>query len=247
MNLSVLIQSLKQIWGIIALEYKYKGKLPDKDNYSGFNKYSLPFLGEWTVVNGGVTQKDSHSWDIPTQRYAYDFIILDEEGKSFYGEETMSQAFYCYGKDILAPADGIVIEIGDGQPDSRITADRKVICTAHDIRGNYIIIKHAEEEYSLLAHLKPGSIKVSVGQHVMRGHKIAQCGNSGNSSEPHLHFQIQAGKSFYSSPGIPIEFCNLSVKLSLNYEVFDDRKIPMEDISIYPPYISRGQSVSNIT
>ena len=56
----------------------------------------------------------SHSWEIPTQRYAYDFVILDENGKSFCGEETEPSSFYCYGKDILAPADGVVAEIGTG-------------------------------------------------------------------------------------------------------------------------------------
>ncbi len=246
MKPTVLIQSLKQMWGIIKLEYKYQGNLPSKDNYSCAVKYSLPFHGEWTVVNGGVTQNASHSWEIPTQRYAYDFIILDETGKSFNGEETSPESFYCYGKDILAPADGVVIEVGKGNPDSKITADRKAVCAARDIRGNYVLIRHDKGEYSLLAHLKPDSIKVSVNQRVSRGEKIAQCGNSGNSSEPHLHFHIQAGVSFYSSPGLPVEFNNLSVNSTPNYELFDDRKIAAKDINTYPPYINRGQSVSNI-
>ncbi|KPU44376.1 murein DD-endopeptidase MepM [Oxobacter pfennigii] len=232
--------------GIIALEYKYQGKLPDKDNYLCTTKYSLPFHGEWTVVNGGVIQEYSHSWEIPTQRYAYDFIILNKAGKSFDGKESNPGSFYCYGQNILAPADGVVIEVGDGNPDSKITADRKAICSGRDIRGNYIVIQHSKNEYSLLAHLKPNSIIVSVGQHVMRGERIAQCGNSGNSSEPHLHFHLQAGTSFYSSPGLPIEFNNISVNPTPNYELFDDRKVISEIINTYPPYITRGHSVSNL-
>ncbi len=247
MNPSVLIQSIKQICGIIKLEYKRQGELPNKDNYSCAVNYSLPFNGEWTVVNGGVTQNDSHSWEIPTQRYAYDFIILDKSGKSFNGEETSPGSFYCYGKDILAPADGIVVEVGDGNPDSKITVDRKATCASSDIRGNYVLTQHGKGEYSLLAHLKPDSIKVSVSQHVSRGEKIAQCGNSGNSSEPHLHFHIQAGLSFYSSPGLPIEFNGLTVNSTENYELFDDRKASADSINSYPPYISRGQGVSNIS
>jgi len=218
MKPSILIQSFKQMWGIIKLEQKYKGKLPDKDSYSCSIKYSLPFQGIWTVVNGGVTQIDSHSWDIPTQRYAYDFIILDKNGKSFNGDETKPESFYCYGKEIFAPADGVVIEVSDWNPDSKITVDRRAACAARDIRGNYILIHHAKDEYSLLAHLKPNSINVSVGQRVNRGEKIALCGNSGNSS----------------------------VNQTPNYELFDNRKIQKEDINTYPPYISRGQSVSNI-
>jgi murein DD-endopeptidase MepM/ murein hydrolase activator NlpD len=228
------------------LEYRYQGKLPDKDNYSSSVKYSLPFHGTWTVVNGGVTQKESHSWEIPTQRYAYDFVILDKTGKSFNGEETRPDSFYCYGKDIFAPADGVVIEVGNGNPDSKITLDRKAICAAGDIRGNYILVKHSKDEYSLLAHLKPDSIIVSVGQNITLGEKLAECGNSGNSSEPHLHFQIQAGQSFYSSPGLPVEFNNISASSTPNYELFDNREIPLENTNTYPPYISRGQSVNNI-
>ena len=70
MNGSVLIQSLKQLWGIIVLEYKYCGNLPSIESYHSQVKYALPFSGEWVVANGGVTEKNSHSWEIPTQRYA---------------------------------------------------------------------------------------------------------------------------------------------------------------------------------
>ena len=78
MNKAVLIQSLKQMWGIIVMEHRYRGHFPDVDHYKSENDYTLPFHGAWTVVNGGVSKKTSHSWDIPTQRYAYDFLILDE-------------------------------------------------------------------------------------------------------------------------------------------------------------------------
>ena len=80
------------------------------------------------------------------------------------------------------------------------------------------MIQHAEKEYSLLAHLKPGSICVRTGQQVNLGEKIGECGNSGNTSEPHLHFQIQSGKSFYSSFGLPVSFSNIYAKETAAYE-----------------------------
>ena len=245
MSGAILIQSLKQLWGMIVLEYKYHGNLPNIENYHTQVKYSLPFDGEWVVANGGVTEKTSHSWEIPTQRYAYDFIILDNTGSSFKGDEPEAGSFYCYGRDILAPADGSVAEICTGNLDSGITKNRAVSCKARDIRGNYILICHSDQEYTLSAHLKPDSIQVSVGQSVKRGEKIAECGNSGNTSEPHLHFQVQLGKSFYSSPGLPIEFENLIVKDTLNYEKFDDRYLKETVENHYPPYIGVGQTVSN--
>lgn len=246
MNLTILKQSLKQMWGIIVLENKYHGNLPSIENYHCTVKYSLPFKEQWVVVNGGVTKEESHSWEIPTQRYAYDFIMLDEAGKSYSGDETLPTSFYCYGQDILAPADGVVVEIENGNHDSQITADRSVSCAARDIRGNYVIIRHAKNEYSLMAHLKPDSICVSVGKQVKRGEKIAQCGNTGNSSEPHLHFQIQAEKSFYLSPGLPIEFENIVAQKTPNYQNFDDRELPAENKITCPPYIMRGQKVGNV-
>lgn len=245
MKLSVLKQSLKQLWGMIVLEYKYNGRFPDTENFRSPNRYSLPFVGRWTVVNGGVTEKISHSWEIPTQRYAYDFLILDQNGKSCCGDETKPSSFYCYGKDILAPADGTIAEVGKGNPDSRITKKRIVSCDSHDIRGNYILIEHANQEYSLLAHLKPDSILVSVGQKVKCGEKIAQCGNSGNTTEPHLHFHIQQGKSFYTSPGLPIVFSDMIVDAVPGYENYDDRRLDEEGRKHFPPYIFAGQAVEN--
>ncbi len=243
MNLTILKQSLQQMWGIILLDCKYNGHLPDINNYHTAVKYSLPFRGQWVVANGGVTQDTSHSWDIPTQRYAYDFFILDEGGESYQGDETCPSSFYCYGQDILAPADGIIVEMQGNHPDSKIFPKRRASCEAHDIRGNYVLIQHAENEYSLLAHLKPDSICVKLGDLIKRGEKIAECGNTGNTSEPHLHFQLQSTRSFFTSPGLPIEFENITVTPFPNYEKLDGRKTDKQ--THYPPYITRGESVEN--
>ncbi|HIW83828.1 MAG TPA: M23 family metallopeptidase [Candidatus Dorea gallistercoris] len=244
MKVSVMIQILKQCWGIIYLEYKYQGKLPNINTYHSSVKYSLPFSGEWVTVNGGVTEKTSHSWEIPSQRYAYDFVKLDEDGRSFCGKETEVESFYSYGEDILACADGIVTEARDQSPDSKVTERRDVSCEAGDIRGNHVLICHEEQVYSLYAHLKPGSIQVTVGQTVKRGEKIGECGNSGNTTEPHLHFQLQAGKSFYTAPGLPVEFENILVRETPSYEKFDDRNLRGEKTE-YPPYIAVGDRVRN--
>lgn len=246
MSWVIIWTSLKQLWGMIVIEYRYKGKLPDKDSFTGSISYSLPFSGEWTVANGGVTPETSHSWEIPTQRYAYDFVILDQEGKTFRGDETLPDSFYCYGRDVLAPADGTVAQVGNGSQDSLITPQRNASCASRNICGNYIVIRHGESEYSLLAHLKPDSILVREGQPVRRGERIAQCGNTGNSSEPHLHFQIQNGKSFFNSVGLPVRFEAIHVRNHPNYKEFDDREVPAGEDKYYPPYITRGQAVSSL-
>ena len=83
------------------------------------------------------------------------------------------------------------------------------MCSASDVRGNYIVIQHSAQEYSTIAHIKKDSFCVKIGDKVSRGQILARCGNSGNTSEPHIHFQIQQGKSFLFSAGLPIWFTNL--------------------------------------
>ncbi len=243
-NFPVFIQSLYQLWGMLVVPLCYGSKMPNAENYISKVTYSLPFHGSWTIVNGGIDKASSHSWSIPTQRYAYDFLILDDTGKSRMGAVLTAEDYYCYGKEVLAPADGVVIEAVSEYPDSHITADSQVDCSAHDIRGNHLLLRHAEGEYSLLAHLKPGSIRVKAGDSVKRGQCIALCGNSGNSSEPHLHFQVQNGVSFYTSAGLPLEFEQISAEMTPHYSSFDPRPFPSTE-GIPKRYILRGQTVSN--
>lgn len=101
MNVSVFFQSLKQMGGIIALERRYHGNLPDIRNFRLCAEYSLPFEGKWVVVNGGISKRTSHSWDIPTQRYAYDFVILDAEGKSFHARRQTHPLFIAMERTFL--------------------------------------------------------------------------------------------------------------------------------------------------
>jgi hypothetical protein len=230
---------------MIIIPIRYGAQLPSASNYQCKAKYSLPFKEAWTVVNGGIDKATSHSWDIPTQRYAYDFLKLDENGKSFQGEHTKSSNYYCYGKEILAPADGEVIKVASGYSDSLILGNGQVDCSAHDICGNHILIRHADREYSLLAHLEPNSISVKKGDIVKRGQCIARCGNSGNSSEPHLHFQLQDGMSIFGSAGLPIEFEEIEVKPTPSYSAFDPRPLPPA-IDKQGKYISRSHNVWNL-
>ncbi len=243
LDFSIFIQNLKLVAGMIIVPLKYGKDIPNKDNMQSDIEFSLPFSGAWVVINGGVVKKISHSWDLPTQRYAYDFIKLDENANSFTGNFKAATSYHCYGKEVLSPADGIVVEILSNQPDSIISVKGVADCTAKDIRGNYIIIKHAEDLYTILAHLKKDSICVKEGEHIFRGQRIALCGNSGNSSEPHLHFQVQTGISFFFSAGVPIRFSGIESEQFQNYSNYDTR--PTYQDVLCPAFISRGQLVVN--
>lgn len=229
MNFSLIRQSWRQMVGIIRLAND--PELPDTGNYRTPMDFSLPFHGRWLVANGGITPETSHSWEIPQQRYAYDFLIVDRDGRSFSGDDaTNPEAYYCYGREILAPADGFVVALFADAPDSPVSK-RRPVCTADDLRGNFVLLNHGSGVYSLLCHLKPGSIYVHVGQAVAHGERIARCGNSGNTTEPHLHFQLQAGRDFCTAPSLPIPFANSGAAPSTAPH--------------FPPYIERGMTVWN--
>jgi len=238
---------MRQIFGNFFVNVKYSSTIPSVENYACKVDYILPFEGKWTVFNGGVDKEYSHSWDILPQRYAYDFIILDDEGKSFAGDNTSLESYYCYGKDLIAPADGTVVQVSNKHRDSRVSGT-KVYCDTWDIRGNFLVIQHAEGEFSMFAHLLPGSITVRKGDRVKQGERIAKCGNSGNTSEPHLHFQLQSGKSFFASAGLPISFVNMHGQKKTNYKLADPRnaqKKVLEAKGSGKVYIGRGLEVEN--
>jgi len=244
MNIRLLGQAVLQLLGLKFATVKYRNK--DINCYVPKVEYALPFDGEWYAANGGVTKNTSHSWEVLPQRFAYDFVIVDEEGESYRGDKKDLCSYYCYGKDILAPADGVVVSIKNNFPDCRIMSDGKTDPDTPDIGGNRIIIKHSSNEYSAICHLMPGSVMVQKGQTVKRGDAIAKCGNSGNTSEPHVHFQVQNTAHFYSCIGLPIPFSNIQKRLYAKYNMVDTRPLPEKE-DINDGYIHRGLLVKNMS
>lgn len=244
LNFSVFKAAIQQMIGSIKVERRYGGNVPAIDNYHSDIQYDLPFEGEWTVINGCFTKEFSHSWDIPTQRYAYDFLVLDENGKSYTGDPKNVGNYYCYGKAVLAPADGVVTKVVNNAEDSLILGNGRFFSRAKNIEGNYIVIRHGKNEYSTLAHLKKDSILVKEGERVSRGQRIAACGNTGNSSEPHLHFQLQDGPGLYNSAGLPVRFSGVRIRSLINYGSIDPRP-RMDQNSIPGGLITRGYNVAN--
>lgn len=172
------------------------------------NKYILPMNGLWYVEYGGLTKETSHSWDIISQRYAYDFEIR-ENNLPYHDNYKKCENYYSYKQYIIAPLDGWVIDIKNEYENTQILENRPVICDGDDPRGNYILIKHSYNEYSLIAHIEKDSFQVKVGDMVKQGQVIAQVGNSGNTQGPHIHFQVQDSIDFNHSKGIIITFKNI--------------------------------------
>lgn len=143
---------------------------------------SLPFFGEWTISQGHSGEY-THKGD---WRHAWDFIINDRSGKQFKAAGDYPEDYFCYGKAVLAPFDGVIIEAVNTVPDN-IIGD----VNTKNNWGNTVIVKHNDYLYAKLSHLKYHSVEVKVGDLVKKGQLLGRCGNSGRSPYPHLHFQFQ--------------------------------------------------------
>ena len=161
-------------------------------------------------MNGGATKRTSHSWGLPNERYAYDFLkAANSRKENSRGKRLSLSDFPSFGQPIVAPADDMFVRARDGQRDYPFPGSGAVDMWCRDIRGNHILINHQQDEYSLLAHLRKGSVSVTVGDVVRAGEKIGECGNSGHSTEPHLHFHVQDNPSFYVSASKIIHWTKL--------------------------------------
>ena len=165
---------------------------------------SLPFKGSWLVFWGGDTRELNQHHDVPAQRFAFDFSGVDENGRRNRGDGAKKNDYFCFGREIYAPADGVVLEAIDGVRDNQ-----PGVMNPYCLVGNCVVIQHRMNEVSVLAHFQRGSVAVKAGDQVKRGQLLGRCGNSGNSSEPHLHYHLQDSPIFQDALGIKVAFQQL--------------------------------------
>lgn len=175
--------------------------------------------GPWLAANGPSAESGHRRAMIPlfgsyyiAQRFAIDWVKLDTTNKTYSGDSLKNTSYYAYGNDALAVADGIVTEVKDSIPENVPGLNsRAVPITLETVGGNHVIIDIGRGRYAFYAHLQPGSIRVKVGDRVKRGQVLGLVGNSGNSTEPHLHFHVSDASSPLGSEGIPYVFETLTV------------------------------------
>lgn len=168
--------------------------------YETKTKLRLPFDDEVFVFWGGRTVEQNYHAIDANQRFAYDLLMM-KEGVSHAGDGRRNEDYFCFGKPVLAPGAGTVVAVVDGVHDN-VPGQMN----PEQVTGNRIVIDHGNGEHSLLAHFRNGSLKVKKGDQVRAGQALGECGNSGNSSEPHLHYQLQDGPQFGVSAGLPPQF-----------------------------------------
>lgn len=215
----------------------------------------FPLRGEWDAVNTPAKCIPSHGTDLWGQRYAYDFLRIKEkkyfEGSNlkYYLTGIRTEKCYCWNAEIYAPADGEVITTVDGRKEPKhiqplmdilrvlgksIVFIFKVQKTGmenadyNSFVGNYIIIKH-DGFYSFYAHIHPGTIAVNDGQFVKQGDLLGKVGHTGNSTAPHLHFQLSDSLDLNRANGIPCAFYNLEYQVDGGWKR-EETSIPRHDI-----------------
>jgi hypothetical protein len=187
---------------------------------------SLPFTGRWAVQNSPAHRVPSHGTELYGMQYAIDFVGVDDRRRTARRRDWRTalateppERFVAFGRPLLAPADGVVVAAVDGEPDhharrSPITLASYAMGQASRVRhglravaGNHVVVALADGGgFVALVHLRSGSVAVEVGQAVTTGQPLGACGNSGNSTQPHVHLQVTDSADFAVAQGVPVEF-----------------------------------------
>lgn len=184
--------------------------------FTGTTLIAPPIKGDrWWAANGPSNFDRHHRTAVQnlngnsqmSQRFAVDWLQLGPvDGLVCTGDGTRNTDYYCYNADLLAVANGTVIETMDGLPDNIPRAPTILTITAQNVFGNCVVLDIGGNRYAVYAHLIPGSLRVAIGDSVSAGQVVGKLGNSGNSSGPHLHFHICNGKDAIFSEGLPFTF-----------------------------------------
>jgi hypothetical protein len=177
------------------------------DNYISKVKFRLPLDTAISIFWGGGTANLNYHVLNADQCWAYDMSII-KKGNSFSGDSTKLEDYFIYGLSVLSPASGKIVEVIDSFPNMPIGVLGGG--SLSNPGGNLIIIEVAPKEFLVICHLQPKSVKVQVGDSIKQGQELALVGNSGNTSEPHIHIHLQNRNTIdaFAIEGIPLYFHN---------------------------------------
>jgi hypothetical protein len=186
----------------------------------------LPFEGRWLARNSPARRVPSHGVDHFGETYAIDFIAVDSGRRSASRRDWRTwlateppERFVGFGQPILAPADGVVVAVLDGETDHEarrsqfalvpyaLSQRARVREGVGAIAGNHVVVALRQHDAFLaMVHFRSGSVRVALGDAVTDGQHVADCGNSGNSTQPHVHLQVMDSADLSVARGLPIAF-----------------------------------------
>jgi murein DD-endopeptidase MepM/ murein hydrolase activator NlpD len=168
------------------------------------------FYGHHRRLDMQHPMAEALGWKRNFMRFSYDFVKTDPQGRMFKGDGTRHEEWFGWGTAVLAPAAGKVVAARDGMPDN--LKDKPPAFTREQfvadpslMWGNHVVIDHGNNEYSLLAHLKQGSVAVKEGQVIKAGEQAGAMGMSGDAFLVHLHYDLKSGPGF-DAEGLPSPF-----------------------------------------
>lgn len=187
---------------------------------------TLPFTGRWLTQNSPARRVPSHGTDLMGTRYAIDFVGVDDLGRTARHADWRTllateppERYLAFGRPILAPVDGTVVRSHDGEVDHggrrspvsllpyALGQAARIRAGAAAVAGNHVVIAiDGLDAFVALVHLRRGSLRLSPGDRVVTGQELAECGNSGNSTQPHVHLQVTDGADMTTARGLPITF-----------------------------------------
>lgn len=193
--------------GIAIVGHSTK-QAPRQTSFANAVLTRVPFDGDWFVSWGGDNPEDNHHIGSLPQDRAVDIrkIIEGSENRTSEGDSMKNESYGCWAEPIYSPIDGVVEVAVDGVPDNTPGELNKA-----SAMGNYMMLKSPEGFVVVLAHLKQGSSAIKAGEKVQTGDFLALCGNSGRSTEPHLHMHAQSGISMSQSVAMQMVFPSISV------------------------------------
>jgi hypothetical protein len=189
---------------------------------SAIVELSYPFGGHWRVRNSPADRVPSHGTRLYASAYAIDFVPVDERGisarmgfQAFMRPEAPDR-FAGFGRPILSPVAGTVVSAHDGEEDHSayrgipsvgyaLTQYRRAASGWRALAGNHVLVENNGVVVAL-CHLRQGSVAVRPGMRIRRGEVLGLCGNSGNSTEPHVHVQAMDGPDIASAAPVQIVF-----------------------------------------
>ena len=188
---------------------------------------TAPVVGRWAALNSPATKVPSHGVRAYGQAYAIDLVHEpDDRRRPAFGTGEMMRAvteYPAYGQEVRSMVDGEVVTVVDGQRDHRArssTAGVVYMMVEGALRelggprfviGNHFVVRSDHGVFALVAHLQRGSVSVREGDRVHAGQRLGLCGNSGNTSEPHVHAHLMDRRSPWTGQGVPMVFADVSI------------------------------------